>query len=182
MVGYITKSAKEINKALVEFLPELDSEYAQYPMRHERWYDPNEKGPKGEPCFIPHDGSILATPIKKDYVYCKEGRGGKGYYSLMTRTSYVNLLGKVKSVAPQGSCAACPCFASKQLRDALDRYDDAKRVIIMRANCAIPDDKLADDVIMGQAKQTAENMYNLTQNEQVLFNAVGVGAIVAMPT
>jgi hypothetical protein len=178
MVGYITKSAREINKALVEFLPELDSEYARYPMTHQRWYGPNEKGPKGEPCFIPHDGSKLATPIKKDYVYCKKGLGGKGYYSLMTRTSYVNLHDKLGSVGPQGSCVGCPCFAGKGVRDALDRYDDAKRVIYMRQNCiARPDDKLADDVVMGQATQTAQNMFHATQNEQLLLHAVGGFAV-----
>ena len=171
MVGYITKPAAEINKTLVEFLPELDSAYATYPMKHVRWYHPNEKGPKGEPCFIPHEGSGATAPIKKDYVYCIKGLGGKGYYSLMCHSSYVNLHEKLKSLAPQGS--ACPCLNNKETRDALDRYDDCKRVIFMRQLCTPkPDDKLASDIVMGNAKATADKVYNFTQNEQLVLNAV----------
>ena len=173
MVGYITKPAREINKNLVEFLPEMDSEYATFPMKHARWYNPDEKGPKGEPCFIPHDGAALATTSKKDYVYCIVGPNGKGYYSLMSRVSYVNLHEKLKSLAPQGTCVSCPCFASKATRDALDRYDDVKRVVYMRQLCTPkPDDALASDIVMGKAKATADAVYNFTQNEQLVLNAV----------
>ena len=173
MVGYITKPAREINKALVEFLPELDSEYAVYPMKHERWYGPGEKGPKGEPCFIPHDGTGSATPIKKDYVYCINGPVGKGYYSLMCHVSYINLHKKLESCAPQGTCVACPCFARKEVRDALDRYDDCKRVVFMRQLCTPkPDDKLASDIVLGNAKATAKTVYNFTQNEQLALNVI----------
>lgn len=181
MVGYITKPAAEINAALVEFLPELDSEYAKYPMKHKRWYDPNETGPKGEPCFfIENSPSTSPTRTaegiknnKKDYVYCTNGPNGKGYYSLMCRISYVNLHRKLKSSAPQGSCAGCPCFASKATRMAMDRYDDCRRVIYMRQLCTqLPDDQIASDIVMGRAKATAQMVYNGTQNAQLVINAV----------
>ncbi|VEU33704.1 unnamed protein product [Pseudo-nitzschia multistriata] len=176
MAGYVTKPAAAVNKALVEFLPELDSDYATYPMKHDRWYEPDETGPKGEPCFIAKGGTSLATgspPIKKDYVYCTTGGNGEGYYSLMCRTSYINLYYKLKSCAPQGTCTACPCFASKATRDALDRYDDCKRVVYMRQKCfPKPDDKLASDIVMGIAKDTANMVYHGTQNEQLIVNAV----------
>jgi hypothetical protein len=176
MVGYITKPAAEINRALVEFLPELVSEYARYPMNHQRWYGPHEKGPKGEPCFVPHNVSAQSyIPIKKDYVYCHKGLAGKGYYSLMCHISYLNLHKKLESCAPQGTCTACPCFASKVTRDALDRYDDCKRVVFMRQLCTNkPDDKLASDIVLGNSKATAQAVYNMTQNEQLLFNAVNL--------
>ena len=174
MVGYITKLAKEINKSLVEFLPELDSDYATYPMSHERWYEPTENGPKGEPCFIPYNGTSPA-PVKRDYVYCPQGIAGKGYYSLMCHNSYVNLNRKLKSLAPQAG--ACPCCASKEVRDALDRYDDVKRVVYMRQLPFQPNDKLASDIVMGQAKATADKVYNFTQGEQLVFNAINVATI-----
>ena len=177
MDGYITKNAREINKSLVEFLPELDSDYARYPMSHVRWYSHTEKGPKGEPCFVPHDGKSSVS-VKKDYAYCPEGIAGNGYYSLMCRISYVNLHHKLKSLAPQGDCANCPCFASKATRDAIDRYDDCKRVVYMRQLCTPkPDDKLASDIVMGRAKATADAVYNVTQNEALLINAVNVASI-----
>ena len=174
MVGYITKPANEINKSMVEFLPELNSDYARYPMSHERWYEPNEIGPKGEPCFVPHDGASYA-PIKRDYVYCPEGSAGKGYYSLMCHNSYVNLHRKLKSLAPQAGF--CPCFASKEVRKALDRYDDVKRVLHMRRLPVVPNDKLASDIVLGQAKATAETVYNITQGEQLVFNAINIATI-----
>lgn len=175
MAGYITKPAAAVNKALVEFLPELESNYAKYPMQHDRWYGPDEKGPKGEPCFIAQEGmSLTDAPIKKDYVYCTKGVNGKGYYSLMCRTSYVNLYHKLKSCAPQGVCTTfCPCFASKATRKALDRFDDCKRVVFMRQQCVPkPDDRLASDIVMNNAKDTAQMFYHATQNEQLILNAV----------
>ena len=172
-IGYITKPAGEINASLVEFLPELDSEYAQYPMKRKRWYDPNETGPKGEPCFITATTDTGETIVKKDYVYCTNGPNGNGCYLLMCRISYVNLYNKLKSSAPQGACAACPCFASKATRAALDRYDDCKRVVYMRQRCIqVPDDQIASDIVMGNAQATAKMAYNATQNAQLVVNAV----------
>mmetsp|Transcript_24800 Transcript_24800/g.58195 ORF Transcript_24800/g.58195 Transcript_24800/m.58195 type:complete len:132 (-) Transcript_24800:351-746(-) len=102
MVGYITKPAREINKTLlVEFLPELDSKYAVFPTKHEQWSSPGERGPKGKPCFIQHDGTASATPIKTYYVYCMSGHAGKGYYSLMCHVSYINLHKKLRAVPPR---------------------------------------------------------------------------------
>ena len=172
-MGYITKSARVINKNLVEFFPELDSDYARYPMNHARWYEPMATGPKGEPCFLPFDGS---NAVKQDYVFCKQGPNGAGYYSLMTHYAYVCLYKQIESVAPQS--AACPCFNSKETRDAVDRHDDVKRVMFMRQLCVDkPDDKLADDIVMGNAKAVAKKVYNITQAEQLVFNAVNVATI-----
>ena len=175
MVGYITKPAREINKSLVEFLPELDSDYARYPMKHVRWYSHTETGPKGEPCFIPRQGTS-PTSRKKDYVYCPDGIAGRGYYSLMCHASYVCLHKKLQTLAPQG--ATCPCFASKETRKLLDRYDDVKRVDFMRQLCTPkPDDQLASDIVMGRAKATADMVYNATQAEATVINAINVATL-----
>ena len=172
MTGYVTPPAAAVNKAMVEFLPELDSEYATYPMHHKRWYRANEKGPKGEPCFIKHQGDPATVPVKKDYAYCTDAPNGNGYYSLMCRTSYVNLYYKLKSLAPQATCGG-GCFANQATRDTLDRYDDCKRVVYMRQKCIPkPDDKLASDLVMSNAQDSAKRVYNATQNEALIVNAV----------
>ena len=181
MAGYITKPAAAINKALVEFLPELDSEYATYPMNYPRWYEPCEQGPKGEPCFIASNlssvNAIKKVAIKKDYAYCSRGPNGPGYYSLLCHYAYVVLYQKVKTLAPQS--AACPCFNSKEVRDALDRHDDCQRVMYMRQlSTDKPDDRLAENIVMGRAKATADKVYNFTQNEALVVNTINAAAAV----
>jgi len=84
MSSFHTKSAKELNSSMVKFHPELSSDYAHYPMNHKRWLQPSEKGPNGEPCYVKGGDPSLR---KKDYVYCKRGAFGPGYYSLMTKVS-----------------------------------------------------------------------------------------------
>jgi hypothetical protein len=88
MSSMITASPAELNRIMVKFYPELDSTYAKFPMNNKRWYQAAEKGPKGEPCFVKGGSPDV---VKKDYVYCKLGSFGPGYYSLMTKTAYTNL-------------------------------------------------------------------------------------------
>ena len=166
MVGYITKSPALINRSLIEFVPELDSDYSKYPMKHSRWLEPNEIGPKGEPCFIKATATESDQTIKKDYTFCKVGPKGKGFYSLMCRVSYINLQNRIPSLAPASEF--CSCFADKATRDALDRYDDCKRVIFMRQLCNTPNDEIASDAVMRNAQGTADLTYNTTQNEQLI--------------
>ncbi|OEU05874.1 hypothetical protein FRACYDRAFT_257642 [Fragilariopsis cylindrus CCMP1102] len=166
MSGYITKPPGKINSSLVEFLPELESEYSKYPMKHKRWLQPNEKGPKGEPCFVAATEANEETKVKKDYTFCKKGPNGKGYYSLMCRVSYINLHNRIGSVAPAG------CGGGLSNREEFDRYDDCKRVIFMRQFCSVPNDDTASNQVMNNAVATAQMVYNGTQNEQLVLNAV----------
>ena len=175
MTGYITKPPGQVNASLIEFLPELESEYSKYPMKHKRWLQPNEKGPKGEPCFVATTTTEAneETTVKKDYTFCKKGPNGKGYYSLMCRVSYINLHNRIGSLAPAGCGGGlCPCFASQANRDEFDRYDDCKRVIFMRQFCSVPNDDKASKQVMNNAVATAQMVYNGTQNEQLVLNAV----------
>ena len=154
MTGYITKPPGQVNSSLIEFLPELESEYSKYPMTHERWFQPNEKGPKGEPCFVAATTTTEVeeeTTVKKDYTFCKTGPNGTGYYSLLCRVSYINLHNRIGSVAPTGCGGGCPCFASKANREEHDRYDDCKRVIFMRSVCSVPNDKKASNHVINSA-------------------------------
>jgi hypothetical protein len=147
----VSKPAVEINKSMIKFLPELDSDYARYPMHHQRWYQPSEKGPKGEDCFMkePDQG------IRKDYVFCKNGFKGPGYYLLMTKTAYVNLYTKLDSLQP-GTCGVA-CNGAD--RKAMDEYDDVKRVIYGRQMSPKPDDAVAGDRALGEAQGMAAAAY-----------------------
>ncbi|KAG7360495.1 hypothetical protein IV203_035594 [Nitzschia inconspicua] len=148
----ISKPEAEINRSMIKFLPELDSEYARYPMHHPQWYQPSQKGPKGEPCFIQE----TENGIKKDYVFCKCGSEGPGYYLLMTKVSYVNLYTKLDSLQP-GTCGVA-CNAAD--RKALDEYDDVKRVLYGRHLSPRPDDAAAGKRAMDEAQGMAIAAYN----------------------
>mmetsp|Transcript_3363 Transcript_3363/g.7970 ORF Transcript_3363/g.7970 Transcript_3363/m.7970 type:complete len:178 (+) Transcript_3363:490-1023(+) len=160
MSSLISKPAAEINASLVKFLPELDSDYARYPMHYKRWYQASEKGPKNEPCFVKgkqEDG------IKKDYVYCKNGMYGPGFYLLMCKVSYVNLYSKIDSVQP-GTCGmACNAVDRKEL----DEWDDVRRVIYGRHFSPRPCDAAAGKRAMDEAQGMAQAAYG---------GGVGVGA------
>lgn len=88
--------AKDMNEKMKEVAPELDSQFARYPMKRPRWLDLSEKDPQGKPIFLPANGS---TGLKQDYV---RGRGprGEGYYHLLNRNAYRNLHQRLHSAVP----------------------------------------------------------------------------------
>ena len=154
MSSLVSKPADEINRSMVKFLPELSSDYATYPMHHKRWYQPNEKGPKGEPCFMKGDDMSI---VKRDYAYCKRGVMGPGYYSLMTKISYVNLYSKLDSMQP-GTCGvAC----NSMDRKAIDEHDDVKRVIYGRHFAPRPCDTAAGKRAMAESEGMAAAAHGL---------------------
>jgi hypothetical protein len=57
---------ENMNRKMKRFVPELESEYATYPLQRTRWLDLKEKGPKGEPMWIKGPQS---EEIKMDYVF-----------------------------------------------------------------------------------------------------------------
>ena len=184
MAGLVTKPANEINASLVKFLPELkDSDYAKYPMKHERWYEPTETAPNGEPCFVAAvaDASAEdANAAKKNYVFCRKTPQGMppGYFSLMTHVAYVNLYDKLDSVRPTpGGC--CGIGGDPAERAEFDQWDDVKRVIWSRQLASKPDDDFAANAAMDFAKGKADSVYRWTQNEQLVVNAVQTGAFIA---
>mmetsp|Transcript_28074 Transcript_28074/g.40653 ORF Transcript_28074/g.40653 Transcript_28074/m.40653 type:complete len:176 (-) Transcript_28074:470-997(-) len=151
MSSVIVKPAKELNASMIKFLPELDSDYARFPMNYEKWCHPKDKGPKGEPCYIKSED----VGIKKDYVYCKAGTFGPGYYSLMTRISYVNLYSKHDSNAA-GFCG-CACNAAD--RKLLDEHDDVKRLLYGRQMSPRPNDTAAEKRAMDESHGMATAAY-----------------------
>lgn len=160
-------SAQETNRKLVKFVPELESDFARYPMSHPRWLDPREKTPDNNPCFIKSESN--AGP-KADYVW---GRGpfGHGYYHLLTQASYKNLYARLASEQRVGCCVC-----SKAVRKELDEFDDVRRLIYARSVARTPNDANAQIDAINQAKDTAQMWYNGTQNEQLAINIATTAA------
>ena len=122
----------EINAKMVRFAPELDSEYALYPLQRTRWLTVSEKTAKGEPCFVQ---SGTNKGVKKDYVF-GPGPKGFGYYHLLTRASYLSLYARLTHEAPPGFC----CFMSKAAQREYADYDDVKKLVFYRSRSSKPVD------------------------------------------
>lgn len=163
MSSIITKPAKELNASMIKFLPELDSDYARYPMNYDRWYQPGETAPNGKPCFV--KGSDPSV-VKKDYTYCKNGPLGPGYYSLLTKVAYVNLYSKHDSNQP----GMCGCACNAQDRKAIDEHDDVKRLLYGRQMSPKPSDKAAETRAMQESQGMAAAAHAMDNPEGVLFS------------
>jgi hypothetical protein len=142
------KSVEEVNAIMVKFLPELASDYAKYPMERDRWYYPNEKGLKGEALFVKEENK----GVKMDYVFGR-GQGGPGYYSLLTKTAYINLFTRITHECPVACCAM-----SKKTRKAYDEWDDVNRIIHARQLAKKPDDQQAKHDALRNAQATVSGM------------------------
>lgn len=124
-------TAEEVNKAFKRAAPELyESEFATYPIKYDRWLQPNEEF-EGKPMFV---ASETDQGMETDYVFCKNGTHGKGYYHLLTKTSYVNLCSKLVSTGSGTSC----CFGGDATTE--DAWDTAKRICYNRSRASKPDD------------------------------------------
>jgi hypothetical protein len=140
-------------------------------MHWDRWYQVTENGPKGEPCFVAGEAT---QGIKKDYAYCKAGAKGPGYYLLMCKVAYVNLYSKIDSMQP-GTCGIA-CNAAD--RQALDEWDDVRRVMYGRHFSPRPCDAAAGKRAMDEAQGMASAAYAGEWGA----SAGGVGAALVMAT
>mmetsp|Transcript_12363 Transcript_12363/g.23166 ORF Transcript_12363/g.23166 Transcript_12363/m.23166 type:complete len:172 (+) Transcript_12363:125-640(+) len=95
MVPNTEDEYNRINDELSRVAPVLSSPFARYPLHRERWLKPFETLSDGRPAFIPtsnfpHSLMNLDTDIP-DYVW-GYGSLGKGYFHLLTKEAYKNLL------------------------------------------------------------------------------------------
>jgi hypothetical protein len=162
MAGVNHRSDEEINVILKKLLPELDSKYGAYPMTYTRWYSLGEKGPQGEPMWIKSDD----VGVKRDYVYGR-GPGGPAYYHLLTKNAYVNICTRISSECPV-VCCAC----SLAQRKAMDEWDSVGRIIHARLVSDEPNDQIAKQRQIQQAKGVAQNWHNGMQAKQTMMNIV----------
>jgi len=136
-----------VNRAMVKYFPELTSDYARYPMTgRRRWLDiaRDKVGPKGDPLFVarlsPQVFEGRAVRVK-DYVY-GHGPLGCGYYSLLTKESYVVLARDFNEDerSRQSWGEKIRRIFSRRARREYDLWDLAGYVVFMRAHSSHPDD------------------------------------------
>mmetsp|Transcript_18358 Transcript_18358/g.27883 ORF Transcript_18358/g.27883 Transcript_18358/m.27883 type:complete len:179 (+) Transcript_18358:56-592(+) len=171
------KNADEVNAKMARVAPELKSPYAKYPLSAQTgrsmWVNPDGgRTAKGEPCFIAGQGKD--QPMKEHYVY-GAGSLGYGYYHLLTRDSHKILYVRLQSTTP---FACCSCF-NKEATRAIDEHDDITRICYNRSVATIPDDIQAAKDAEAKARGTAKAVYNFTQNEQLVVNAIQTGVFIA---
>lgn len=154
--------SKDMNTKMKEAAPELDSQYARYPLKRPRWLGLSEKDPEGKPIFVPLNGS----EFKKDYVH---GRGprGEGFYHLLNQHAYRNLHQRLRSQAP-AQCCAC----TKAARQYYNDYSDAQTVVYNRSVASKPDDGVGAKEAMAISQTTAQSHYHASQNEQLVIGFV----------
>jgi hypothetical protein len=164
----MTDKAKVLNSKMVRFLPELASVYAQYPLAYDRWRNPTERGPNGEPCFI---ASSQDNGIHEHYTYSKRAPNGPGYYHLLTKMAYISLYGRITQIPP----STCCCSFSAETRQAMDSWDDVRRLMYNRSVAPTPNDSAGQQAAISNARDTAQAWHNGLQNEQLVMGAVGTG-------
>jgi hypothetical protein len=148
---------KQLNAIMAKHAPELASEYAQFPLRCDRWLKCNEKGPKGDKMYL----KVSNEGVKMDYVY-GTGPYGHGYYSLLCRSSYESLYARVLNEMPFGCC-----LVNAAARKEYDEWDDVKRIVHARSVSSVPDDRIAFGDALAASRQFA-NDYGMLLGTQAI--------------
>mmetsp|Transcript_7674 Transcript_7674/g.9462 ORF Transcript_7674/g.9462 Transcript_7674/m.9462 type:complete len:176 (+) Transcript_7674:87-614(+) len=167
---------EKINEQMTRVCPDLASQYAKYPLKRQAWLsidgtigNESSSSPTASTisAFLPakDDG---VPDSKPDYVY-GHGEKGLGYYHLLTRNSYEILHKRLYS---QTGPISCCCFGSP--RDEVDAWDTTKGIVYNRSVASRPDDVLGAQEALEIAKGKAKAVYNVTQNEQLVLNAVSL--------
>ena len=139
--------ADEVNIAFARLCPELKSRYAVYPFPESSpasWLVPS-KGVtyEGKPVVVLADTKEKEHPLKEDYVFCKAGPLGEGYYHVLTKTAYVNLSTRLNA---QGN-GKFLCFGDNQ---RAEQWDTCRRIVYNRSRANKPDDKHAAEAGVDQ--------------------------------
>jgi hypothetical protein len=146
----------QLNAKMVQYCPELASEYAKYPLAYKAWLDPKGTGPKGVPCFIT---APQGSEMKLDYAH-GAGPRGWGYYHILTRPAYVILYSRLTQEMPCCCCAS----GNKKVSD----WDDVKTVVYNRSVATKPDDAQARKDAIAKAQGVAQAHYHTDQNFQLI--------------
>mmetsp|Transcript_119 Transcript_119/g.222 ORF Transcript_119/g.222 Transcript_119/m.222 type:complete len:154 (-) Transcript_119:179-640(-) len=141
---------EEANAAFAATCPELTSAYARYPIDFKRWLDLDEMM-DGEKVF---QKSEIDNGLKENYVWCKNGPRGQGYYHLLTQISYVNLYSRIANSAHGSAC--CSSKSSAQ-RIKIDQWDITRRIVYNRTRSSRPCDSLAAEAAIDHQVGTAAN-------------------------
>jgi len=111
MAGY--KNYECLNSRLQQVAPVLASNYAKFPIQYTSWLDPFSQTENGKPTFMPQQKHPRTPPHERDERYIDyiwgDGVRGKGFYHLLTKQAYINLIHKLENEAP---AIRCDCFAA----------------------------------------------------------------------
>ena len=92
---------ERINEKMIEYVPELDSEYARTPHLEDEWLQPQDVLGNGSPCFVVHPGDssqVEEMPFRQDYIWVPGDVNKEllaGYYHLSTREAYCEALRRI---------------------------------------------------------------------------------------
>ena len=141
-----------MNRKMVESVPELDSDFAATPLCYKEWKEPSDRLDDGTPCFVPMSlaprQSPADVPRKRDYVWVPAGKDaakGAGYYHLLTRAAYGEVLRRVLARDRKRRAANVRNALRLQFRSREEKEDDAVAtkvvdLIKLRREALVPDD------------------------------------------
>ena len=165
------KLQREMNKAMAQMIPELDSEYARTPMARNRWNAPSETLDDGTPCFLPADKE---TGKRQDYIWMPKIKDlPSGYYHLATQEAYIQINLRLRKHRPGLFRRRNSCNVDKKM------YKQIRNIMQNRIICDVPDDAHAQRLKLlglqsqgGQAAAFGKAAYLPTLTSAFL---VGVG-------
>jgi hypothetical protein len=114
---------QSINDRMTRIAPVLSSKFAKYPMQFSTWLDPFTQTKEGKPTFMPQEHPPRTPPHEGDERYIDyiwgDGPCGKGYYHLLTKQAYKNLIDELENETP---VIRCDCFVGDlgQLHDHME--------------------------------------------------------------